>query len=283
MQGCGAPKCPFRQYATFASSQPLLNLVWQPVSRFENLLTVVSQRSSDSREGAFQFLYIPSDSRWNSPPTPSFFPSNHPLFEQTDGVLRRRVTSPNWGLLGQSGHGGSERCNRGSRTVQIRESSAFQPSCLPTSSNPRPPRHPWLGATVAARWRYGGGPMGPDPHGTGKPPPSHRLATGKPPASHRQASHPLTSPSSKRAENTSLRPTGAVRLGPTGKAAKDVGRGDLGARRSGHVPRHPSQSRPRPGLLDAPCLLPPDSGTLPETELGPPPHSPRVARSTPSN
>jgi hypothetical protein len=127
--------------------------------------------------GASQFLYIPSDFQRNSPPTPSFFPGNQRIFEQTDGVLRRRVTSPNWGLLGQSGHGGSEGCNRAPRTAQIQDSSALQPSCLPTSSNPHPPRHPWLGAGLALRWRHGGAtvalPWAPTPMG----PASHRLAT----------------------------------------------------------------------------------------------------------
>ena len=106
---------------------------------------------------------------------------------------------------------------------------------------------------------------------TAKLPPSHRQATNKPPPSHQQANHQLTSPSSQGAENTSLRPARAVPLGPKGKAtsAQAVGRGGLGERRSGHVPRHPGQSRPRQGLLDAHFLLPPNSGTLPKTEMRP--------------
>jgi hypothetical protein len=87
--------------------------------------------------------------------------------------------------------------------------------------------------------------------------------------SHRQASHQLTSPSSKLAGNPSLRPSGAVPLGSTGKAAKAAGRGVIGERGSGHVPQHPRQSRPRRGPLDAPCLLTPNYGTLPEAEMRP--------------
>ena len=115
-------------------------------------------------------------------------------------------------------------------------------------------------------WSHGARPQWGQP-ATAKLPPSHRPATNKPPPSHQQANHQLTSPSSQGAENTSLRPARAVPLGPKGKAtsAQAVGRGGLGERRSGHVPRHPGQSRPRQGLLDAHFLLPPNSGTFPRT------------------
>ena len=132
---------------------------------------------------------------------------------------------------------------------------------IPPPAVPAPPGTPGL----ALAWRCGSAtvwvPWAPTPMGTT----SHRQATAKPPPSHQQANHQLTSPSSQGAENTSLRPARAVPLGPKGKAtsAQAVGRGGLGERRSGHVPRHPGQSRPRQGLLDAHFLLPPNSGTLP--------------------
>ena len=134
---------------------------------------------------------------------------------------------------------------------------------------PVPASHGTPGLAVA--WRCGSAtvavPWGALPMGTT----SHRLATGKPRPSHQQANDQLTSPSSQGAGNRALRPARAVPLGPKGKAtsAQAVGRGGLGERRSGQVPRHPSQSRPGQGLLDAHFLLPPNSGTLPETEMRP--------------
>jgi len=99
------------------------------------------------------------------------------------------------GLLGQSGHGasgfglGHPGASVSSSTAPTARdpSGAFQPTCHPASSSPRQPRHPWLGASVAARQCYGVGPMGPDPHGDNQPPPSYRQATAKPPTSHRPA------------------------------------------------------------------------------------------------
>jgi hypothetical protein len=141
----------------------------------------------------------------------------------------------------------------------IRDRSAFRPTGHPASSSPRQPRHPWLGATVAARWGYGVGPMGPDPHGDNKPPPSHQQASNQP-----------TSPSSKRAENTMLRAVGAVPLGPTDQAAKAVGRGSF--RRKGlWTPSTTSQSQStKTGPSGWSLLAPPNYGTLPETEMRPP-------------
>ena len=76
-------------------------------------------------------------------------------------------------------------------------------------------------------------------------PPWGQPATAKPATSHQEASDQLTSPSSKRAEKTSLRAARAIPLGPTGSApsAKDVGRGGLGERRSGPGAGQPVVSR----------------------------------------
>ena len=94
-------------------------------------------------------------------------------------------------------------------------------------------------------------------------------ATARPPPSHQQANNQLTSPSSQGAENRSLRPARAVLLGPKCKetSAKAVGRGGLEERSAGHVPRHPSQSRPRQGLRDAHFLLPPILGRSPSLRV----------------
>jgi hypothetical protein len=69
------------------------------------------------------------------------------------------VTSQNWGLLGQSRHGGSgfgpghpgASVSSSTAPPVPDPSGAFQPTCHPASSSPRPPRHPGLGSTVAAR------------------------------------------------------------------------------------------------------------------------------------
>jgi len=141
----------------------------------------------------------------------------------------------------------SRRTSEGIRPGSLRssqeiwDSSAFQPRCLPTAPpTPARPGSPGL----ALPWRHGSATV---------VVPWGALPMVAP--SHRQASSQLTSPSSKRAENPSLRRAGAVPLGPTGKAAREVGGGDCGAGHSGHVPRHLNQSRSRPGLRDAPFWL----------------------------
>jgi hypothetical protein len=184
---------------------------------------------------------------------PSGFRRNHPLFEPTGGVLPKQVMSRDWRLRGQSGQGGSEGCHRAPRTVLIGSSRAFPPSSLPSVSYPPP-------APAPLAWRYGGGTAVLRCWSHGPRPPWGQQATAQPAPRHQQASPPLTSPSSKHAGNPSLRPAGAVPLGPTGKAAKEVGRGDFGASRSGHVPRHLNRRRSRPGLRDAPFWLPPILG-----------------------
>jgi len=111
-------------------------------------------------------------------------------------------------------------------------------------------------ATVPLAWCYGGSTAVRRCWSHGPRPPWDQPATAKLPASQQRASHPLASPSSKRAGNTSLRPAGAVLVGPTGKPAKEWRGGDFGERPPGHVPRHPSQSRPRQGFPDSPFWLP---------------------------
>jgi len=129
------------------------------------------------------------------------------------------------------------------------------PSCFPAKL----PSHRLLPppATVPLAWCYGGGTAVPRCWSHVGRPTWDQPATAKLPASQQRASHPLTSPSSKRAGNTSLRPAGADPVGPTGEAAKEGRGGDFRERPSGHVPRHPSQSRPRQGFPDSPFWLRP--------------------------
>ena len=126
---------------------------------------------------------------------------------------------------------------------------------IPPPPVPASPGTPGL----ALRWRHGSATVLVPWAAIHMGPTSHRQATTKPPASQQ----PANAPSSKGAENRSLRLARAVPPGPTGNATsarEAVGREGFGARRPGHVPRYPSQSWPRQGLLDAPFLLPPILG-----------------------
>ena len=178
--------------------------------------------------------------------------------------------------------GGCDQCIYGEMESQSGGRKAILPAALPIAdlawglaatkvgqaAFPPPPAPARPGTPgLALRWRHGSAtalvPWAPTPMGTT----SHQQATAQQAPSHQQASHPLTSPSSESAQNPSLRLAGAVPLGPTGKAAQEMGRGEFGASRAGHVPRHLNQSRSRPSLRNASFWLPSNSGTLPEIEM----------------
>jgi hypothetical protein len=82
---------------------------------------------------------------------------------------------------------------------------------------------------------------------------SHRQATSKPATSQRRhRRNVLRTQCLGRPEQS--------RWGQPTKQPRRWGGGVFGERGSGHLPQHPSHSRPRRGLLDGPCLLPPIMG-----------------------